>query len=204
MGELSVTYAWTPKDTNTHQDHIIAHVLGATFLGYFIFDEALYILLDIGFVWTILLDGEMGLLPHPVAIGELELDRVVSDEIRADIDLLLNHNASAEGLKRIQAPPGHCQITDVAFFESGDRRRFVVSGEENNLAIEMSLATAEVHVMTLNDEENKDAEDETATKLQDVAKDERQYLQQRLQAELGREPTETELDEWLRQHTEGY
>jgi hypothetical protein len=204
VGELSVTYAWTPKDTNTHQDHIIAHVLGASFLGYFIFDEALYILLDIGFVWTILLDGEMGLLPHPVAIGELELDRVVSDEIRADIDLLLNHRASAEGLKRMQAPPGHCQITDVAFFESGDRRRLVVSGEESKLAIEMSLATAEVHVMTLNDEENKDAEDETAAKLQDVAEDEHQYLQQRLQAELGREPTETELDEWLRQHTEGY
>jgi hypothetical protein len=204
VGELSVTYAWTPKDTNTHQDHIIAHVLGASFLGYFIFDEALYILLDIGFVWTILLDGEMGLLPHPVAIGELELDRVVSDEIRADIDLLLNHGASAEGLKRMQAPPGHCQITDVTFFEAGDRRRLVVSGEENNLAIEMSLATAEVHVMTLNDEENKDAEDETATKLQDVAEDEHQYLRQRLQAELGREPTETELDEWLRQHTEGY
>jgi hypothetical protein len=25
-----------------------------------------------------------------------------------------------------------------------------------------------------------------------------------LRAELGREPTEAELDEWLRRHTEGY
>lgn len=199
-----MTYVWTPKDTNTHQDHVIAHVLGATFLGYFIFDEALYILLDIGFVWTILLDGEMGLLPHPVAIGELELDRAVSDEIRADIDLLLNQSPSAEGLKQMQAPPGHFRITDVGFFESGDRRRLVVSGEDSNVAIEMSLATAEIHVMTLNDEENKNAEDETANKLQDVAEGEHQYLHQRLRAELGREPTETELDEWLRQHTEGY
>ena len=196
--------AWTSKDTNTHQDHVIAHVLGATFLGYFIFDEALYILLDIGFVWTILLDGEMGLLPHPVAIGELGLERVVRDELSADIDLLLNQSVSAEGLKQMQALSGHCQITDVGFFESGDRRRLVIRGEESNLAIEMSLATAEVHVMALNDEENKGAEDETATKLQDVAEDEHQYLHQRLRAELGREPTETELDEWLRQHTEGY
>ena len=45
--------AWTPRDTTTNQDHVIAHVLGATFLGYFVFEEALYVLLDIGFIWTI-------------------------------------------------------------------------------------------------------------------------------------------------------
>jgi hypothetical protein len=129
---------------------------------------------------------------------------VVRDELSADIDLLLNQSVSAEGLKQTQALSGHCQITDVGFFESGDRRRLVIRGEESNLAIEMSLATAEIHVMALNDEENKGAEDETATKLQDVAEAEHQYLHQRLRAELGREPTETELDEWLRQHTEGY
>ena len=34
---------WSEKDTTTHQDHVIAHVLGATVLGYFILDEALYL-----------------------------------------------------------------------------------------------------------------------------------------------------------------
>lgn len=63
-----MTNTWTPRDTTTHQDHIIAHIVGATVLGYFVFEEALYVLLDIGFVWTIFLDGEMTLLPHPVAI----------------------------------------------------------------------------------------------------------------------------------------
>lgn len=29
-------------------------------------------------------------------------------------------------------------------------------------------------------------------------------LNEAVRAELGREPTEEELDEWLRQHTEGY
>ena len=53
---------WSAKDTTTHQDHVIAHVLGATWLGHFIEDEALYVLLDIGFIWMIYLDGEMGLL----------------------------------------------------------------------------------------------------------------------------------------------
>ena len=199
--------AWTPKDTTTHQDHVIAHVLGATFLGYFIFDEALYILLDIGFVWMILLNGEMGLLPHPVAISELGIDGSAKDEIKTDIDVLLAQSDPVQGrLRRMQEPrefPGHCQITDVNFFESGERRRFVITGEEGGLVIEMSLATAEVQVMTLNDKETKDAEG-GENKLEEVAENEHQYLHERLRAELGREPTETELDEWLRQHTEGY
>jgi hypothetical protein len=41
-------------------------------------------------------------------------------------------------------------------------------------------------------------------KLEDVAQTEHEYLHQRLREELGREPTEDELNEWLRQHTEGY
>lgn len=40
--------------------------------------------------------------------------------------------------------------------------------------------------------------------LERVAETEQEYLHQRLRNELGREPTEEELDEWLRQHTEGY
>lgn len=41
-------------------------------------------------------------------------------------------------------------------------------------------------------------------KLEAVAKTEHEYLHERLCEELGREPTEAEMDEWLRQHTEGY
>jgi hypothetical protein len=50
---------------------------------------------------------------------------------------------------------------------------------------------------------NKDAA-ENGDKLEQVAEIEHEYLHQRLREELGREPTEKELDEWLRQHTEGY
>ena len=59
--------------------------------------------------------------------------------------------------------------------------------------------------MPLEDEQNK--EPETADdngKLEDIAQTEHEYLHQRLREDLGREPTEEELDEWLRQHTEGY
>jgi hypothetical protein len=44
----------------------------------------------------------------------------------------------------------------------------------------------------------------TGDELEQVAETEHEYLHQRLREELGREPTEEELDEWLRQHTEGY
>ena len=40
--------------------------------------------------------------------------------------------------------------------------------------------------------------------LDDVARSEREDMRPRLRDELGREPTEEELDEWLRRHTEGY
>ena len=45
---------------------------------------------------------------------------------------------------------------------------------------------------------------DTDTPLEDAARLEREYVRQRLREELQREPTEEELDEWLRQHTEGY
>ena len=191
---------WEPSETTTHQDHVITHVLGATFLGYFIFEEALYVLLDIGFIWIIFLDGEMGLLPHPVAVSELEIDDSAREQIKTDIDLLLGNEASAGKLLRLKPPPVQCQIKDVTFFAAGEQRRLMITGEEANLAIETSLATAEVLVMTLEDEENTDEN----AKLEDVAQSEQKYLHQRLREDLGREPTEQELDEWLRQHTEGY
>jgi hypothetical protein len=148
---MSLSKDWQPKETTTHQDHVIAHVVGATVLGYFVFDEALYILLDIGFVWTIFLDGEMTLLPHPVATSELEIDQQGRNEIKADIDLLLGDNESGETLSRIQPPPVNCQsnvcqIKEVLFFEQDEQRRLILRGEEASLAIETSLTTAEIRV----------------------------------------------------------
>ena len=145
-----MTNVWTPQDTTNHQDHVIAHVLGATFLGYFVFDEVLYILLDIGFVWSIFLDGEMGLLPHPVAVSELEIDNEIREQIKSDIDSLLSQSAPPEGLLRMKLAPDFdnkpCRITEVAFFADGDSRLLLVAGEEANVRIETSLATAEVQV----------------------------------------------------------
>jgi hypothetical protein len=52
-------------------------------------------------------------------------------------------------------------------------------------------------------DEARESEDSNAP-LDDAARNEREYVRQRLRDELKREPTEGEVDEWLRQHTEGY
>jgi hypothetical protein len=140
-----VTNAWTPQDTTTHQDHVIAHVLGATFLGYLVFEEALYVLMDIGFIWTIFLNGDMGLLPHPVAVSELEIDVEAREQIKKDVDLLLS-DGSTDGLLLLQPPPVECRIQDVSFFAVGERRRLLITGVEGDIAIEMSLTSAEIVV----------------------------------------------------------
>lgn len=56
----------------------------------------------------------------------------------------------------------------------------------------------------MNSESDKDHAMENESTLGDVAETEHEYLHQRLRDELGREPTEEEMNEWLRQHTEGY
>ncbi len=40
--------------------------------------------------------------------------------------------------------------------------------------------------------------------LADAARDEREVARGRLREELNRDPTDEEVDEWLRRHTEGY
>ncbi|HZN11295.1 MAG TPA: hypothetical protein VFC61_06445 [Blastocatellia bacterium] len=39
---------------------------------------------------------------------------------------------------------------------------------------------------------------------EEAAREEREFVRERVRAELGREPTEAEVDDWLRQHTESY
>ena len=117
---------WTPLETNTHQDHVIAHVIGATPLGHFVWDETAFILLDIGFIWNIYLDLEMGLVPHSVAIAELDADDVVKSELRAKVELWLREEK--------QSP-----IESIEVFESGDERLLVLYCEEGKLTVETSL-----------------------------------------------------------------
>ena len=141
---------WTECETTKHQDHVIAHLLGATVLGWFIAGEAAHLLLDIGFLWTIYLDGEMNLLPQGVAISEMDADEMTSvekTEVAFDAQFLLSAGREAGGLKRFTAAPVECLITTVECFAANSDRRIVVNGEQARIEVVTSLETAEVSVI---------------------------------------------------------
>ena len=140
---------WLPKETTTHQDHVITHVIGAMVVGYFVFDEALYVLLDIGFAWTIYFDGQMMLLPQRVVVNELEADAETRSEIAGELDLLAHEGRLIQDLKYITPAPVDCVIKEVNFFADGVRRRLILTGADANLAIETSLETAEISVRAI-------------------------------------------------------
>src|SRR2546430_2848458 len=138
---------WAQTETTTHQDHVIAHVIGATVLGWVVAGEAAHLLLDIGFLWTIYLDGEMNLLPQGVAISELEggeLTGTDRSELALDADMLLAEGREATDLKRFTAAPVECLITSVEFLSSDSQRKIVVVGEIANVVVETSLEDSQV------------------------------------------------------------
>lgn len=47
-------------------------------------------------------------------------------------------------------------------------------------------------------------DEEEGSSLEDVVRDEEEVPRRRLREQLGREPTDEEVSDWLRQHTEGY
>lgn len=143
--------SWTEVETSTHQDHVIKHVIGATVLGWVIAGEAAHFLLDMGFLWTIYLDGEMNLLPQGVAIAELDGDDVSSAdraELAFDADLLLSEGRHATTLKRFTAAPVECLIQSVEAQAFDSRRRIVVRGESATITVETTPETGEVRVRT--------------------------------------------------------
>ena len=107
---------WITAETNKHQDHVIAHVIGATPLGHFIHDETAYVLLDIGFIWNIYLDLEMGLVPQRLALTELGVDVESFETI-------------------VECGP----IESVEVYEDDQERRLVLHCEHSAWVIETSL-----------------------------------------------------------------
>jgi len=140
---------WNQNETTTHQDHVIAHVLGATVLGWFIAGEAAHLLLDIGFLWTIYLDGEMNLLPQGVAISEMDADEITSvdkTELAFDAQLLLSEDREATGLKRFTTSQVECLITSVVLFSANSKRRITILGEIANIEIDTALESGQINI----------------------------------------------------------
>ena len=128
---------WIAAETNTHQDHVIAHVIGATPLGHFIWDETAYLVLDIGFIWNIYLDIEMGLVPAGVALNELDADDKKKNEFRLLVEKLLetgNNDSSP--------------IESVELFVAGEEgKRLRLNCEHGTWIVETSLRLRSTRIL---------------------------------------------------------
>ena len=132
---------WTELETSTYQDHVIKHVLGATVLGWVLIEDALHALLDVGLLWTIYINGEMGLMAQSVAIEDLETEQLDHAEIMkltSDAQRLMSEGREAERLLRFTGAPVDCTIVAVEVFACDSQRRVVIVGETAAIEVEMS------------------------------------------------------------------
>ena len=53
-------------------------------------------------------------------------------------------------------------------------------------------------------ERAQEVERDGGDSLEDAARDSQEVARESLRVELGREPSDEEIDEWLREHTESY
>lgn len=140
---------WADEALSTYQDHVVAHVAGATVLGHFVLDEALHLVLDIGFVWTIFVDGEMLLRHERLALSELGLADAERAALEAEFDALHgDESAAASPSLTRRAPPG-CAIKEVELYADGARRKLIVRGEASGLVVETDAGTGEISVSDL-------------------------------------------------------
>ncbi len=137
---------WEEAATTTHQDHVIAHVIDTTVLGYFVLQDAIHLLLDIGFIWKIYVDGEMGLLPHPVAVAELELEEELLAQLKLDVDWLLKGHGEAQPLSSFVPLTTRFPIKEVELFVRGDERKLVLEGETETIQISTSTQDDSIQV----------------------------------------------------------
>lgn len=140
---------WAGAALSTYQDHVVAHVVGAAVLGHFVRDEALHLVLDINFVWTIFVDGEMLLRHERLALSELGLADDERAALEAEFDTLHDASADAPPLSLTRRAPPGCTIKEVELYASGERRKLLVRGETSGLAVETDVGTGEIEVADL-------------------------------------------------------
>ena len=147
---------WAELPTSTYQDHVIKHVLGATVLGWVVLEDAMHVLLDVGLLWTIYVNGEMSLMAQHVAIEDLESDELKHDEVLqliSDAQLLISQGREATDLRRFKGAPVACTIIAVEIYAMGSQRRIVIAGEAADVEVETSVEPPQFNI---------DAEEHTA------------------------------------------
>lgn len=150
---MKLTEEWTPLETGTYQDHVIAHIVGASVIGYLLLNDAAHFLLDIGFVWKVYADGDMRLALQKLAVADME------DELKAalleEINLLHGEGRSAEQkLKYFSQPSVDCLITEVNLYERGEELCVRIDAEMASIVLMASRATGHINLSVLQAEDD--------------------------------------------------
>ena len=145
--ELEAGEGWAEAGADTYREHVVAHVVGATVLGHFETEDALHLLLDIGFVWTVFVDGQMLLRHERLALAELDIAEETRAALAEDFDEL--QGEAAAGGRLSHARRARCLVREVSLYESGARRRLVVRGDAAGLLVESRADAGGVTVRDL-------------------------------------------------------
>lgn len=117
-------------------------------LGYFEADDALHLSLDIGFIWTIFPDAEMGLLPQTFALKELNIDADERASLNDDLRRLREEEEEFDAATRarITPAPAGCLIEEVRLLAQGIWRKLEIQGDLAGLVVVASPITGEMSV----------------------------------------------------------
>jgi hypothetical protein len=140
---------WTELETSTYQHHVIQHVIGATVLGWFVAEDTIHFVLDIGLLWTVYVNAEMNLMAVFVAIEDLEseeLPKPIIDELTSDAQTLMDQGREASGLKRFTATSVGCLVEEVNLFGADGQRRIVIHGELGTIEIRTDTDAGVINV----------------------------------------------------------
>ena len=141
--------SWTELETSTYQHHVIKHVIGATVLGWFIAEDAVHFVLDVGLLWTVYVNAEMNLMALFVAIEDLEGDELPGsaiNELTSDAQALIEQGREASGLKRFAAASVDCLVEEVNLFSADARRRIVIQGDAGTVEIQTSAGEGPINI----------------------------------------------------------
>jgi len=147
--KLQAGEGWAEAGADTYREHVVAHIVGATVLGHFETEDALHLLLDIGFVWTVFVDGQMLLRHERLALAELDIAEDTRAALAEDFDQLQGAGIAGEGFALVRRAPPACLIREVFLYESGERRRLVVRGDGTGLLAESRADAGGVTVRNL-------------------------------------------------------
>jgi hypothetical protein len=118
-------------------------------LGYFKADDALHLSLDIGFIWTIFADTEMGLVPESLALKELNVNEAERARLFDELRQLHEEDADAATLAHVTPAPAGCLVEEVRLLANDELRRLEIRGEMFALVVYASPITGEMSIEEL-------------------------------------------------------